>query len=248
MAIKSALIWPDTHFPDADERAVNLCMEIGVYAGVEEVVLLGDFADFYAISQHPKDLDVSSLLKNEIESVNSALDDIQNAFPDSHIAYCEGNHEHRLSKYIRDQARALYGMFDCPSLFLLKERNIEWIPYTAKQAYNVLNSGLYARHEPLGPNSRTTAQRAMVNVAFGHTHRKEKFTVKNLIGEEFVAMSSGMLADINAPCMRYLKTPDQWSLGFEIAHVETETGNLYRVPVEIREDYTAVFNGKVFRG
>lgn len=187
----------------------------------DEIIILGDFADFYSINQHgPKDPQLVQLLLYEVDAVNEKLDELDKLFPKANKVFIEGNHEHRLSRYIRNRAVELFGFLDTAGLFKLRERS-KWkfIPFDANQKYNVLGSHLLARHCPIGSNSRTTVNRAMASVIHGHTHRIETNQMCSLDGSWFIGISNGTLADIKSPVMDYLPNHAQWSYGFSICHV-----------------------------
>ena len=218
-------------------------------APFDEVILLGDFADFYTISSHPRDLgfSIQNFLINEVDCVKKRLDEIDKFF-DCKKTFIEGNHEYRLARYIRDRAPQLFGYLDCPYLFDMDKRpNWTWVPYSPSQAYRVLGSNLYARHEPIGPNAKTTAQKAMANVIHGHTHRRESSQVVALDGKNYIAHSGGWLGNKNAKSMQYVKNHHQWTLGFDIVYVCEKTKRFYITPVQIMDDYSAVVNGKIYR-
>jgi predicted phosphodiesterase len=257
--MRKALIWPDTHVPDEDPKAIELLYKVASDAGpFDEVVLLGDFADFFTMSSHSKvfsnhqealSIQRKHFLIREVECVNERLDEIDNFFGDkTKKIYIAGNHEYRLQRYISDKAPELFGYLDCPALFGLKDRpRWKWVPYSPEQSYSILGSKLLARHEPVGPTAKLTAQRTSANVVFGHTHRIEESQVVGLDGKNYTAFSLGWLGNKRASSMNYVKNHWQWALGFGIVYVDPKTKFFYHIPVKILDNYTACFNGKIYK-
>ena len=67
---KKALIIPDCHIPYHDRRSYEIMLEVAKDIdqdyGLDEIVILGDYADFYAINAHGKDAAMSHVLEDEI--------------------------------------------------------------------------------------------------------------------------------------------------------------------------------------
>lgn len=247
---KTALILPDCHINYEDIHAYSLAIEVGAFAGVDEIVLLGDYADFYCVSSHPKQLgrNIPNILEREVFCVNHYLDDLDRTFPDAKKVYIEGNHENRLSRYLQERCPELFGFVDAPTLFELTKRpNWLWIPYGPHQNYKVLNSKLHARHESIGTSAKLTATKAMCSLVFGHIHRKDLGEVVAIDGERYKAFCPGWLGNKHASSMQYVKNHHQWSLGFCIVHVNLNNRFFYAEIIDILEDYSCIFQGKVFR-
>jgi len=97
-------------------------LEVASFVIPDEIVLLGDYADFYPVSRHAKDPSVAHALTDEIKSVNEGLDQLDKLWPKAKKVYLEGNHEWRLERYLSEQAPALFGVTDCPLLFQINQR------------------------------------------------------------------------------------------------------------------------------
>ena len=227
-------------------------LKVAIDLDPDEIVILGDFADFYSISSHGKDPDtlgqaIYSMLEKEVEAVNARLDELDLLFPNAKKVFIEGNHEHRLFRYIRDNASELFGLFDVSNLFEIQLRqNWKWVPYGSSQNYRVLSSKLFAKHEPIGTSARTTATRAMCSVVFGHVHRIEETQVVAVDGSEFVSYCPGWLGDKKASVFRYTKHHPQWARGFSTVYVEPR-GYFYHSIHRILDNNTTLFNGKVYK-
>lgn len=216
--------------------------------GVNEVTLLGDYADMYNVSSHAKDPRLFQLLTDEIEDVLNGLDELDQAFPRARKTYIEGNHEFRLERYLIDKAPALFGVTDLEHLFKLNSRpNWRFVPYTPHQRHMILGSKLAARHEPLANSAQLTSKKALCNLVFGHVHRIEESHIVGLDGTNHVSFSVGWLGNKAHRAFSYVKNYWQWQLGFGIVHVDPKTKNFYHQKIHILEDYSCVANGKRYK-
>lgn len=131
--MKLALVIPDTHRPYHDKKAYNLMMAVAADLKPQEIVILGDYADFYCVSSHSKDPRVLSILTDEVQDVLDGLDELDKAFPGANKVFIEGNHEYRLERYLTDKAPALFGVTDTEHLLKLNQRpNWKFRPYGPK--------------------------------------------------------------------------------------------------------------------
>lgn len=252
MAIKCALVIPDTHRPFHHVKAYNLMLEVALDLKPDEVVILGDYADFYSVSSHGKHPTVVGLLQDEVEDVILGLDEIDRLFPDAKKVFLEGNHEFRLERYLCERAPALFGVTEINTLFGINRRP-KWhlVGYNPNQSYKILGSRLRARHEPIGQNARTTITKSICSVVFGHIHRSESVKLTGLDGRKHISFCPGWLGDKRKPhIFNYVKGHHQWDLGFAYVLVDTETDLFYPYSVDIMEhgnNLSCIVNGKVYR-
>ena len=223
---------------------------------LDELVVLGDYADFYGFQMHgPRHPDIVPSAKEEIDDVNVGLDEFDSAFHGVKKVFLEGNHEFRLERFLIQNAMPLYGIYSVSGLFKMHERkHWTWIPYHADQRHQVLGSHLWARHEPFAPNPRLSVQRALVSHIYGHVHRAEEAYLVGLDQKPKVAICPGWLGDKRMDVFRYLKQTPNWSLGFSIIHYDPSSGWFHHEPIRIHEtdikkgDVQAVWNGELIRG
>ncbi len=250
--VKYALIIPDTHIPYEDKRSYELMLKIARQGlpHIDSVVILGDYGEFATVGSHPKDPDLENFLKKETDAVNERLNQLDRLFPKAEKVYIEGNHENRFDRYIRDKAPQLYGLMSIKKLLRLDKRpGWKWIPYGPNQKVKVLNSKLYARHEPAGSGDYTAAQtvrKCGASVVYGHTHRVQEYQTVMLNGDSHRAINSGWLGDANHKIFEYVKNHHQWGHAFSIVTV-LPNGLFFNNTIHII-DHKAVFGNKLYVG
>ncbi len=223
-------------------------LEVASYLGVDEIVLLGDYADFYSVSRHLRDPRLPHMLHEEVESVNQGLDELDHLFPKAKKVFLEGNHEVRLETYLSSQAPALFGLTSCRDLFQIGLRPLwSYLPFGRSQAYRVLNSNLYARHRPLASSPKSALQRGFVSVCYGDIHKIEEAQCVGLDGLTRVAFCPGWLGDQRLKAFDYMLHPPQWQHGFGLVSVVGSSKEFHHEIVQIKKDYSCVTHGKRFR-
>jgi len=216
---KRALIIPDCHIPYEDKDAYQLMLDVAKDVDPDEIVILGDYADFYNVSSHGQSPEIMETLMDEISAVHVRLRELKKLFPKAKKVFIQGNHEFRLERYINNQCPALFGVTGTERILELGLYGFEYIPYGPNQKYNVLGSKLIARHEPLAGGkhvAQNTVEKAMKSVIFGHTHRIQEAQTVSIDGNNYRGISSGWLGDKNHSVMAYVKSHHQWALGFSV--------------------------------
>lgn len=251
MSIKTALIIPDCHIPYEDKKAYALMLKAALDLKPEEIVILGDYADFYGVNSHGRHPSLMHTLLEEVERVIMRLDELDKLFPDSKKIFLEGNHEYRLERYIQNMAPGLFGVTDTQSILKIDNRpNWQFVPYGPRQMHSVLGSHLRARHEPAGSSAKATASKALCSLVYGHIHRLEESHAVGLDGTNHVAFSVGWLGDKNLDkVFGYVKNHHQWQLGFGIVRVDTDTRIFYHQKIHILNigrKYSCVVDGKYY--
>lgn len=246
MAVRYAIYWSDSHVPFHDERCFSLAFQVADSLGsrLKEIVIGGDFADFYSVMAHQKDPSIKIDLVHEVQEVNRQLDIFDKYYKKTNRVFIEGNHCFRLERYIAARCPELFGIVDCKTLFKIKERGWKWIDYGPEQKYKVLNSKLYCKHEPLGPDARSTVTKAMASVIFGHTHRVQESQIVSISGENYRGINAGWLGS-NHKIFNYVKGHHQWANAFAVIAV-LDDGTFFCNVIHIINN-KCIFNGKVYR-
>jgi len=218
-----SLIIPDCHIPFEDRRAYELMLFVAHnLSGLKEIIILGDYADFYDINSHGKDPAVTMKLREERVAVCKRLKELQVNFPDTRKIFIEGNHEYRLARYLANKAPELFDTIRVDEFLGLEQYGFEFVPYGPDQQCTVLGSELIARHEPIGGGvhcAHSTVVKASNSVIFGHTHRIQESQIVSLNGDNYRGISSGWLGDKDHPVFKYVKNHHQWALAFSIVTV-----------------------------
>ena len=249
LPMKWAAIIPDTHRPYHDKKAYALMIKALRFVDPCEIVLLGDYADFYSVSRHSKDPRLEHLLQKEVDDVNSGLDELDALFPKAKKVFLEGNHEARLSSYVGNHASALFGLTDCEYLFRLNQRpRWSWIAFGKNQLYRVLGSDLCTRHRPLASNAKTSVLRAGLNLCYGDIHKIELAYAVALDGRNLVGFCPGWLGDLKqVGAFDYMVSMPQWQLGFALVGVDPSQPKMFHHQIiTIKPDYSCVvWNKKI---
>jgi hypothetical protein len=237
--IEKWLLIPDCHIPYHDEQAFSLMLRAAKACGIQNVAILGDFADFYAVSFHGKDPRRRNDLKWEVEEVCKGLDRLDAQFPGKK-KFIEGNHCDRLQRYLAEHAAALYTTCKVQELFRLAERGWEYTPYK----HHTKIGRLHLTHDA-GIAGRYAAQRTLdayqANVVIGHTHRLSFLVEGNAKGEAHVGAMLGWLGDVEkVDYMHQIRAKREWAHGFGLAYHDKVTDNVHLVPVAIVDGTVAV--------
>lgn len=221
-------------------------IKIALEIGIDEVVLLGDYADFYAVSRHKKDPRVKTLLLEEIASVREGLDELDQLFPEAKKVFLEGNHELRLESYLIERCPELFGVTEVSFLFELNQRELwTWIPFGRQQRYGVLGSELYAFHRPKASTPKQHIGKTFVSSVYGDIHKIERAHSVTLDGRQLLALCPGWLGDHTSRVFDYMPTTPQWQLGFAVVYLDTETSEFHVEQFEIKNHSTILHGKKV---
>lgn len=241
----SVLIVPDVHAPYHDEHAWQLMLDVARDLRPETIICMGDLADFYSVSSHSKDPKRAVKLKDEIEVVKRLRSELDELGARTKI-FCEGNHEDRLARYLRDKAPELYGIVDVPSVLGLEENGWEFIPYRDHRrrgkvhyTHDTGSAGRYATFKSLDMYQHS--------VITAHTHRLVYIVEGNAVGDAKLSASFGWLGDVRQiDYMHRAKSKKDWALAFGVGYEDAQTGHAFLVPIPIVE-YRCVFNGKLYK-
>jgi hypothetical protein len=208
------------------------------------LVCLGDLADCYKVSSFSKDPRRGLSFDEEIADVCEGLDHLEEIGATQKI-FVEGNHEHRIERYLRDKAPELFGFITTSKLLGLEERGWEFVPY--KEATRI--GKLWITHD-VGTAGRYSVFRAadafQHPVVMAHTHRLVYIVEGNATGESFPAVQFGWLGDVaQVDYMHRVVANRSWCQAFGTGLLDTSTGWCYLTPHPIVEG-TVVVDGKRF--
>lgn len=248
-SLKTALCIPDCHIPYEDPRAYALMLDVAQDVDPDEIVILGDYADFYNVSSHGKSPGILETLQDEISACLFRLGQLADMYPKAKKVFIQGNHEYRLERFINNHAKELFGIITTEDILELSSFGFEYVPYGPNQLYPVLGSRLHARHEPLSGGihvAHGTVTKALKSVIFGHTHRIQESQIVAIDGENYRGISAGWLGNKYHDVFNYVKHHHQWALGFSIV-TALNNGLWFNDLIHII-DYKCVTNGFLYEG
>jgi predicted phosphodiesterase len=204
----------DIHLPYHDKFAVQACFSEFKKRGVDGIYLNGDIMDLEDVSRFEKMPD-GRYLRDEIEVGRSFVKSLRKLFPNIPIYWKDGNHEKRLEAYVASKAPELVKLFgmDIPTQLELEEHGIIHVPEHKVAKFGKL---WIAHGHELGLKSgtvniaRQVRMRVGVNVMFGHWHKNQQDSSRNLADEVHSAWAIGCLAYLKP---RYTGVLNQWTQG-----------------------------------
>lgn len=242
--LEPLLVVSDCHIPYHDKRAFELMLKAAADLKPKHIYIIGDFMDFYSVSDHSKDPNRALNLGKEVDAGHVALDRLD-ALGAAHRTYIGGNHEDRLTRYLQNKAPELFNIVSIPDLLHLRKRGWKYVPYKDDCQLGKLNfthdvgvAGRMALFQCLD-----TYQHSIVT---GHSHRLGYIVEGNAKGEHKLSAQFGWLGDAKAvDYMAKAKVNKNWALGFGIGYYNPPTGVVYMTPVPIVK-YTCVVGGKLY--
>lgn len=200
------------------------------------LIINGDAMDCYQLSKHEK-IEKHRDFAWELDVARTMLRHLREFFGSKvRIIYREGNHEERFAKYLANQASALQGVVDLPSILGLSGMGIEWVGEKRKLSIGKL--WVDHGHEWFGSGgvnpARAYRMKANDNILLGHVHRTTFDMVKRpLDGSFFAGWTMGCLCDLNP----YYAPRNAWNHG--VASVYLEKSGEFTINNRI------ILNGKV---
>lgn len=239
------LVVPDMHFPYHDKVVWTVILQAITALQPQNIVIIGDALDAYPISFHPKTPARRATLRDELAIADVELITLADACRGRRVIYCEGNHEHRLERYLIQNAPALYGLIDMPTLLKIEERGWEWVPYQ-----DWIRIGKIAYSHEVGACGKNAAQQTLAafgnNIVFGHSHRGGLVYSGTVDGERHVALNVGWGGDADAVDYMHKARTREWQHGFGLVEQDaTGAGWCQFVPVI---NGRCVAHGRVIRG
>jgi len=242
--LKKLFFVPDCHHPYVDRRAWKLCLAALTAFQPDVVVVLGDFIDNYAVTQHDKSYGRKSDFQWEIDMAIGALNQLEDACTTASKYFIEGNHEDRWPRYLAKIApqdnRRNNNMRD---ILELDKHGWKFTPYKEFTTIGKLNlthdtgkAGKNAIHQALDDFQS--------NVVIGHLHRMGVVYSGSARGKSHVAACFGWLGDVKqVDYMHRVKANRDWQLGFGTGYM-LPSGQVHLQAVPI-VDYKCVVEGKI---
>lgn len=226
---------PDLHAPYHDEAALRAVCELLAAERPEQVIFLGDVADFSILSRHRTHHRFAADINTTNQAVTDNFRRVREAVPNAQIIFLPGNHDARLLYAVQDtvpelarvSAACLPGEtkherpLGFEALWRLRELGIELVDEDWKLAYFAVTPELDARHGYLtGNNSeRKLLEKHGRSQVHGHTHRGSlTYRTKHDPLDIRVSMDCGTLSEIKRDGIGYEPAPD-WTPGIGWVHI-----------------------------
>jgi UDP-2,3-diacylglucosamine pyrophosphatase LpxH len=242
--LEPLLLVSDAHVPYHDRKWWDLLLQVGRALRPKHIVVIGDFADFYSVSDHDKAPERANRMDDELAEVDACLDQLD-ALGATDKLYIEGNHEDRLRRHLMKNP-ALARVVSTEKLLRLKERGWEFVPYKRHAA----RGAVHFTHD-VGAAGRNAVFRALDvyghSVVSGHTHRFAYIVEGTATGECKLSATFGWGGDVEQiDYMNLAKARKDWALGFAVGYLDPASGFCYLVPLPVIHG-TVCFNGRLFR-
>lgn len=241
------LIWPDTHLPYADPRAVSLALQVGKYYQPDLVVLLGDMLDCTGFSRFPHDqVNPKSFLQTELDEWHGLAESIREMAPHAERVYLLGNHEERIERWLWSQPHLTgFAGLRLASLLTLSEHGFR--PEVEREVmlcagHLTVTHGTRIGGQSAGLAARQEMSRHGTSTVTGHTHRLALVTHRDKAGLR-QAIEGGHLS-LNPP--HYAPTIQNWIQGVTIGEISAEGNDFELRPVPFRLSYRCLVDGREF--
>jgi hypothetical protein len=229
--VERLLVIPDLHAPYHDRQAWRVVLEAGRELRPTRIIVLGDFADAWCVSDHDKSPRRANDLEVELEVVRECRADLD-ALGASTKHFIEGNHEVRLARYIATRAPALHRMLSIQEELGLAANGWTWTGY---RDWLPVGDAFFT-HDPdaSGMNAHRVARNAFEATAvIGHTHRLSQEYSGNVRGETHAGISLGWLGSFELADYRHrAKKLREWTHAFGVGYVD-DRGHVTVHPIPI---------------
>jgi predicted phosphodiesterase len=189
-------VLPDLHVPYHDEEALGRALARIREERPERVVILGDLADFEAISKFSRKLKKRAVFEYEIGEVRRVIQELEKEFKQQNVIYICGNHESRLSKYI---IRNCPELDDLPMLAFREIVQIprRWVVYEYNLNAVCIDGVNYIHGRKFSGNvCINNIKKYLGSVVQGHSHRASSQYMRLPNGETIGAVEAGCLCDL----------------------------------------------------
>lgn len=241
--IERTLIIPDIHVPHEDYRALKVIKDLAKKEQFEQVKILGDLVDFYALSNFDKDPERITGLQQEIDVARYHLQELRSALPKADITMYEGNHEFRLLRYLKQNPAmsSLEVVNNVPSILGLKDFDIKY-----KKNEDV--HSLLGKHGNVvrGHSSYTAKgefDREGTSGFSGHTHRMGAHYITNRSGQHAWFEMGHLCNEDGADYMEGRVA--NWQKGFGILHYDTKLNTWKMEQIPINKN-SFIYNDQVY--
>jgi predicted phosphodiesterase len=215
----------DFHFPYQDDSVIESFLSLVKELQPDRVVLNGDVADFFQLSRFNISGDRIELLQEEIDQANDFRQAVRVNAPDAVIDETEGNHDNRVTTYVRKNAQALKSLraLRPEALFRYGELEINWHPgsgFLLRPSF-LVKHGSFVRQEA-GASAKAEFMAAGISGISGHTHRLAPYKKSGYTPR--VWWEQGCLCRLDPD---YVIGKPNWEQGIMVGEFSTKTDSFY---------------------
>lgn len=253
---EQTVIISDTQYPWIDAPAEAALMEFVAETQPDQIIQIGDFADFYSLANFDKKITPSQqvYLEEEVSLSRRKLVEWASLVPrKTRKVFIEGNHEARVARYLEREGGAFFDLAELSVSSLLRVEEAGWKyvgPYGAG-VWVGRPGGLWATHGDFARKwSADSAQAHLAkyghSVIHGHTHRLGAFyqTLQGADGPRTLgAFEVGCICSFN-DTPRSSVTND-WQHGFAVVWT-SKTSPRFHVDLVAIVDGEFVYAGKKY--
>lgn len=229
------------HIPFQDQKLFDLLITFLRYFKPNKLYIMGDYLDWYSISQFDKDPKRMGHLQADIDIGNTILDQLCKVV--DVVEWLDGNHEYRMIRYLRRNPE-FYGLkcLEISSLLHLKERGIKHHPYMkppiSHHGFQIHHGSVIRKYS--GWSAKGMYEKFSGCGIMGHSHRGGSFIKRTSLG--ICGWYENMCLCSLEP--EYLDFAD-WVQGWSIAYfTKKDLFHLEQIPV-IKHEF--LFQGKLFK-
>lgn len=270
------VVLPDIHAPAHNKRLMWAIKKFLAWYKPHILISIGDLADIFALSRHPKPLRGVTNAQKEFEDTRRLWDELVEISGAAWSFIILGNHEDRCYRFLQDLAPQLGSIVDPNSrepfsfhaqLGYTANDNITFLYGTEErggfEGGLLLNNdlgmhhGIVIRPKP-GASPLADMDRWMWSIMHGHTHRmglvaRDVNPSDDMVAGVLRGFELGMLVDMDHSYMAYAKQMfPNWHPGFGVLRVHNGVVHMQAVPIQPIVDAQGnsklgfVFDGKLF--
>lgn len=248
------LVWADVHFPFQDDSAISVLRQIARDLDPDKIICLGDVFDFFEISDYRAPADKEPDMQETLNLGVQHLEDMLEITQPSEAYFMGGNHEDRWDRLLQRAQRdirfrqllqlpKIKRALDFAEVVGFEDLGYEYSPYTEGWPL-IENDMLVMTHGDLANKyvARTTMEKYGRSVIFGHMHRIQNYTKRDLKGQE-AGWCIGCLSTLDPHYDPFAN----WQQGFAIVTWSTVGGRpLYNVEQVRIHSGSAIWRGQTY--
>lgn len=252
----STLVWSDVHFPFHDPKALSVLRQVARDLKPKRLVCLGDVMDFWEISEHRGPRDMDGDLQGTIDAGVAHLSDMVAVSGAQDAVFLGGNHEDRWERLL-DRARhdvrfrqllslpKVKRALDFAEVVGFEDLGYSYHPYTEGKPFIENGSLVYTHGTYTNKHvAQGTLSKYGKNVIFGHMHRIQNHTERDLKGQE-AGWCIGCLCTLEPHYDPFAN----WHLGFAVVEWQQAAGQWYFNVEQVRiHDGVAIWRDRLYKG